>query len=172
MSNPTTGFNYWLAQACAGEQPSPAPYAINWSVASRGNQNVGPTNLWFSKISAENLDATSSPDDGTLCMIFGGGFANMTGTPSKFSVFGGTVEMGVEFDIAWSEADAPLDTESLADATDDAMIQTFNSASYFGSFGLGVIYNGLIRADRESLRQSGTGWRQRVPYRLTFELQA
>jgi hypothetical protein len=165
ISNPTTGFNYWLGQACASQTPaiSTLAYAINWQSPS--------TDFWQSYISSEDLDATSTPDQGTLCMIYGLGMANQTGTVVKFAVFTGTVEIGVDFDIAWPESFDPQDTEGLADATDDAMIQTFNSAAYFGSFGSGVIYDGLISAARGPLRQSGPGWRQRIPYRLTFEVQ-
>jgi hypothetical protein len=163
LSNPATGFNYWLEQACASQSPPPVPFSIDWG--------PGSITFWQSYISSEDLDNTSDPGDGTLCIIYGLSLANMTGTVQKFTVFSGTVEIAADYEIAWSESFDPQDTESLADATDDAMVQTFNAAAYFGSFGLGVIYNGLIQGERGPLRQSGTGWRQRLPYRLSFEVQ-
>jgi len=163
LSDEESGFNFWLTQACAGEDPSPTPFVVDFSLTS--------TNFWQSNITAEALDM-SSPDQGTLCMVYGGGFQNQTGTVQKFAVFSGTLDVCVDFEIGWPESYDPNDTESLADAVDDAMIQSFNSAAYFGSFSDGVIYNGLIRGDRHPMRPSGEGWRQRLPYRLTFELQA
>jgi hypothetical protein len=163
LSNPTTGFNFWLAAACATQTPAPTPFVIDWTASS--------TNFWQSNISAEALDE-SSPDEGTLCMVYGEGFRNQTGTVQKFAVFSGTLEIEVCFELGWPQSNAPNDTEGLADATDDAMIQTFNSAAYFGAFSNGVIYNGLIDGGRGPLRPSGEGWRQRLPYRLTFELVA
>jgi hypothetical protein len=165
LATQASGFNYWLAQACENYASRPVPYAITWTQPT--------TNFWNSYVSSEDLDKSSTPGDGTICLIYGVRFENMVGTVQKFTVFSGVVEIGVEFDIAWDSDEIPKDTESLADATDDAMIQTFNSSAYFGSFGGGVLWNGNIEvAARGQLRESGTGWRQRIPYRLTFEVEA
>lgn len=165
LSNQASGFNWWLAQACEGYASRPAPYSINFG--------QGTSNFWNSYVSTEDLDKTSTPGDGTICLIYGVRFENMVGTVQKFTVFSGVVEIGIEIDIAWDTEDIPQDTESLADATDDAMIQTFNAASYFGAFGGGVLWNGNIEVTaRGHLRESGSGWRQRLPYRLTFEVEA
>jgi hypothetical protein len=166
LSHQTTGLNYHLMQACSSQSPAPTPYTIDWSATS--------TNFWRSHVTAELLDLTSRADSGTLCMVYGTRQANQIGTsasflPVKFAVFSGSVEIAV--DIGWHESFDPSDTEGLPDATDDAMIQTFNSAAYFGSFGAGVIYNGLIRVERGAMRQTGPGWRQRLPYRLSFDVQ-
>jgi hypothetical protein len=166
LANPATGFNYWLQQACQGQEaPQPVPYVIDWSLTS--------SNLWLSNITSEELDATSTPGDGTLCLLYGLGFENMT--PSavvKFAVFAGTVTIAVVFDIAWDQQNAPHDTESILDATDQAMITALNAASYYSSWSDGVIYNGQVAIERERLRASGSGWRQRLPYRISFDLQA
>jgi hypothetical protein len=163
ISDPATGFNYWLGQACMGMDSAPTPYTINWA--------TGSTTFWQSYVTSEQLDETSDLDDGTICLIYGLRIGNQEGTPAKFTVFSGTVDIAVDFEISWPESFVPPDTESLADATDDAMVQTFNAAATIGSFGQGVIYNGLISAERGPLRQSGQGWRQRLPYRFHFELQ-
>jgi hypothetical protein len=161
LADPATGFNFWMAQACASQSPAPTPFVIDFSAAS--------TNFWQSNVTAEALDE-STPDESTLCIVYGGSMENQTGTPQKFTRFSGTVEINVVFEISWPESDIPGDTDGMADATVDAMIQTFNSSAYFGAFSGGVLYNGLIRGDRGALRQSGAGWRQRCPYQLTFEV--
>ena len=161
LPNPTTGFNYWLAQACAGQVPAPLPYLLDWTPSS--------SNFWTSYCTPEDLDTSSTVADGTICLVYGCGIANMEGTVQKFAVFSGTVDVAVELDIAWTQSFIPHDTDGIADATDDAMIQSFNSSAYFDSFYDGVIYNGTIRGDRGPLRASGSGWRQRIPYRIHFE---
>jgi hypothetical protein len=88
----------------------------------------------------------------------------------KFTRFSGMAEFNVDFKISWTEADIPSDTDSIADACDDAMMQCFNSAAYFGAGSDGVLYNGMIAAACGPLRQSGGGWRQRLPYRFQFEV--
>jgi hypothetical protein len=161
LSDQDSGFNYWLSQACASQTPAPDPFEIDWT--------DGSTNFWHSFTTPEDLDATSSPGDGPICLVYGRGLENQN--LEKFTVFAGTVEIAVEFDLAWEGNPVPSDTESLADATDDAMFQTFNAQSYYASFSDGVIWNGQLRCGRGPLRQSGPGWRQRLAYQLTFEVR-
>jgi hypothetical protein len=165
MATPLTGFNALLAAACAAQSPQPTPYAIDFT--------TGSFNFWQSNISIEDLDQTSTPD-GTVCVMYGVKAVNMTGTVQKYQIFSGTVQIAIDFEIAWDSSFDPSDTESLANATEDAMVQCFNAPAYYGSLNTnGVIWNGLIdEGVRGPLRLSGPGWRQKIPFVLTFEVQA
>jgi len=164
LADNLTGFNYWLSQACLSQVPQPDPYVIDFA--------DGSSNFWQSNITAEELDATSTPADGTLCLLYSVRSTTPGPTYQKFSIFGGVVQVAVDFEIARLEGFDPSDTEGLPDATVDAMYQTFNSQAYFNSWSSGVIYNGTIEeGPRGPMRQSGSNWRQRIPFLISFELE-
>jgi hypothetical protein len=165
LADPKTGFNFWLAQACLSEPTELPlePFVIDFSDRS-------PT-FWQSYISADDLDATTSSSDGTLCILYSARSSTPGATYQKFSTFGGPVHICIDFEIAWGESFDPSDTESLADATEDAMVQTFNSSAYFSNFNSGVLWNGVIDCVRSPMRQGGPGWRQRLSFALLFELE-
>lgn len=164
LADPTTGFNFWLLQfASTAPYNLDSPYQIDFSDAS--------TNFWTSNVTSDQLDE-SSPDEGTLLMLYTIRAAAQQGDGvQKFTMFSGEVQIGLDIELSWLSSAIPHDTESLADATEDALVKVFNSSAYYGQMspsGSGIAYNGEFEMNRQALRTSGENYRQRLNCLLRF----
>jgi hypothetical protein len=163
LADPATGFNPVLAALCL------APYALD---AYEIDFTDSSTNFWQSYVTADNLDE-SDADEGTLMLLYTRRSQTPGPQPQKFSSFSGIVEIGLDVDISWASSAVPLDTDSLADATEDTLINVFNASANYGAWASnGVLYNGEFQMNRQALRASGASWRQRLECIIGFELVA
>ncbi len=148
-----SGFNYWIQQAAA-TYPGVNSFQLS-----------ADTNLWLGALTPQAIESSG---DATypLCIVYSQRAQQRSiVTPSEFA---GTLSTVVDFYTGFSNDAPPPDPESLADAIEDAMYETFNRVDYYGlSQAADLTYNNEMDSSRGQLLFSGENWMQLVRFTLT-----
>lgn len=160
MSNATTGFNARLATIAAGYGVT--AFTISWLAASKQffQGYLDPAQLERSQLATFPAVAlyTSLAEDAV--------------EGQHFRLFAGPITAHVDFYRVSKAGIEVDDTESWADAVEDAVILALNDP-VTGIYGqAGIAYKGEFRSPRESIQLLGEGWSQRVPIEIICEVQA
>lgn len=147
-----TGFNFWL-NFVAQDYPNVESFTLTQG-----------TNLFIGAFDADQLDQS---DDTVypFCVLSSKKATNQNVvTPNEF---GGVLISTIDFYTGFKKSEPPFDAESLADAIEDAMYETFNNQAYYGlEQGSGLSYNNEMDAVRFPMQFGGENWRQKITFTL------
>jgi hypothetical protein len=158
LAHVTVGFNANLAAAVAtASYGTEQPFTIDWSAGTSKNLFIGP-------LAPSQIDDTT-PSAYPLVSLYTVR-SGQTGA-QKFNLFSGEVVMGLDFHLSWIDSKARPIFDDRADLVEDAVVKTFNDASFVPPSA--VSYNGDVTLDRGPVSEGdGENWRQTLSFRLTF----
>jgi len=147
-----TGFNYWFPFVAPDYQDVAA------------FQLVQGTNLFIGALTAPLIDQSGNATYPMCILSSAKGSNNNIVTPNEFA---GPLITNVDWWIGFYDSAPPADTESLGDAIEDAMYETFNNAEYYGlETGTGLTYNGEMDFTRGPVQQGGPNWIQLIRFTM------
>lgn len=157
LADPVGGFNAHLAAVAPtyGVQA----FTIDWTAASK--------RFFQGFLNPDDVDQ-SAVSNYPLVMLYGLSSGNEN--RQKFSLFSGTVALGLDFHLTWRAGNALRNFEDLCDAVEDAVYRTFNDPAWAASYGAPLAYNGEIVLSRRPIELAGEHWRQTILFRLTFQV--
>ena len=156
LSDATTGFNANLAAIESAYGIT--AFTVDWGATS--------DNFFQSNVSPESLEEANVVEHQTTVFLYSVASSNLSRTkPSQFS---GDVTVNLDFWIRHAGAEIPNDSESLADAIEDAAITAMQHPT--APWPDPVTQGGLIRFDRGPLLIGAENWRQLVRVVLTVQL--
>lgn len=169
LSHATTGFNAQLAAIASAYGVT--AFTLDWSLPSK--------NVAFSFLEEGDGEETSSLTEYPACLIYCGRAENQWRVKGK--KFSGTVAVRVSFILRYraltdavtagntiTHEKAMADTESIADAVNDAALEAiYAGGAAFQS--AGVFYSTYV-AEPSPVEPLGDGYRQRVDITLGFEV--
>lgn len=159
LSDATNGFNANLAAIAATYGVT--AFTVNWTATS--------LNFFQSNIDPNSLDEANVVEHQPTVLLYTVAGSSLTRTkPAQFS---GDVTVNVDFWIGYSKGSLPHDTESMADAIEDAIVTALQHPS--AAWPEVVCQTGNFRADRAPVFMAGEHWRQliRVPVILTLDTE-
>ena len=162
LSDATRGFNAtYAALQVGGNYPGIPDLVFDFSATS--------SNFIQSQVAPQMLDESSNYGYPLMAMYTLG---SQDDKDRKFAIFAGLVQLAIDVYISQETNEATADTETMADAIEDAMYSMFNSSSFAPSVLMAdaIIYNGDIALSRAPLQQAGENWLQQLAFRLTFQL--
>lgn len=155
LSDVVTGFNARLAALATDYGIT--PFVIDFGPTSRNflQSYLSPDQVDFSNVATypAMVVYTASSENTNI---------------EKFRLFSGQVELYIDVYLRYRQSLESRDTESIADAVEDALTQILNDPLM--PWPATVAYNGGFRSPREPLALLGDGYEQRIPVQLLFEV--
>jgi hypothetical protein len=167
LKDPVRGFNVRMAEAAAV-----APYAALKQFSL--DFEPGSTNF-IQAYYANDVDAGSGPLSDFPALVLYTSQAQNERREKGYG-FSGTVllhlDFYLEYRIRFGEFDGieDFDTESIADAVEDAVLAIFHASTAY--WPPGVVYDGSYSSARDPIQLNGDGWIQRVPITLALGVSA
>lgn len=155
LADSTQGFNVHLAAAAASYGIS--GFTIDWAPGSK--------NFFVGQYSAEEILGSSAVRLPAMTLFT---VSSVNRNRQKFQTFSGDVVLGLDFWLAWRGQNT-VNTESLADAVEEAMYACLNSGEWNAVNGP-VCWNGEIQLTRRPVNAGAQGWIQALTFRAPFEL--
>lgn len=157
-------FNANIQAACHAYRVP--PYQINFNPSS--------TSFYFTRVDYSDLQRAGYANDTPAMLVYTTGWTeNNSGDRQalKFEMFSGVVTCNVDVYLPIKKSAVSTDSETLADATDEAIVNTLNtpSAAPHMSTG-GLVYNGDISVQRSPVKFDGENWIQAMRYVLQFRV--
>jgi hypothetical protein len=160
-----------LADPADGLNARFAAIASDYGITDPTRQSIdfAPNSKQFYRgyLGPDDIDDTS-PAKYPIAVLFSTGASNENS--QKFSLFSGTLTLGLDIHITWRKANAIQNFEDLGDAFEDAVISLFNDPTWAASYGAPIAYNGQISLQKTPLVLLGENWRQSLLFRLVFEV--
>lgn len=159
LSDATTGFNAAIAALASAYEIT--AFTINWAAGS------GSFVQMF--LNPDQLDTSQILEYPALA-LYTSTARESTGDGNRITGahFSGIIHLHLDFYIKFIDEIEVDDTESIADAIEDAVLSVLHTPT--AAWPANVTYNGDFEAPRESMVQLGDGYEMRVPFILTFEV--
>lgn len=166
LSADETGFNQQLAATLSAyEVEEQTGLSLVWGSDSR--------NVFQGQLSSD--DESVAQLRGQLTLRLWTSLAQWTGD-TKGGKWSGRVTAHLDFLVHFSQREAQedsletMDTESVPDAVEDAVIEVFSRASINWGSDYRIAYAGEVSCDRPSANLLDAGWEQLIPITIDFRV--